>query len=467
MAVAHRRAFATARKAAGHTQESLAGSLYVDRSTVIRWEAGETTPVAYLWPKLARTLGVSSDRLQDLLAAPNPDGRPLSGLASACAWIDAHAGWKPGTAGEKVADRRSRLDASSVYERSRRRSNMRRQAAAQALADYYGADALHTFHFGETELATTIATRPEWTDSAQRAARFDGLDDEHGLVLDGAAARVAVERLAEGLVLDVRFADAPIYRLLGIEGEPTFGLARFAEYALTTDLLEAELADCLAGHGTMPLRDRWLPDLAAMFDLRTRLCAGGVATLCAFARPADTRRSEPDYALVVQKRSGHVVNATGKLAVVPKGFHQPMTDPRADVAIEDTVRRELEEELFARADVDNTLGETRAADPMHPSRLSEPMRWLTEHNALRIEQTGFGINLVSGNYEFATLAVVDDPEFWTRYGGAIEANWEADGLRLYSTRDRAGLSELIGNDSWSNEGLHALLQGLVLLQRGK
>lgn len=37
----------------------------------------------------------------------------------------------------------------------------------------------------------------------------------------------------------------------------------------------------------------------------------------------------------------------------------------------------MEEELFGRADIDNTVTEQRSIDPMHPSRLSEPMRWLT------------------------------------------------------------------------------------------
>ncbi|WP_231644907.1 helix-turn-helix transcriptional regulator [Sciscionella sediminilitoris] len=460
MAVAHRRAFATARKAAGHTQESLAGMLHIDRSTVIRWEAGETTPVAYLWPKLAHSLGVSHERLQDLLAAPRRDEGPLSGVASVCAWIDTQTGWKAGTARGKVADRWSRLDVTTVYERSAHRTGTSREAVVRILAEYYGADALYRASFGGKNIVTTIATRPEWLNGAPTTAQYEATGDARRVSLDGTAARAAVERLAEGLVLDIRFTDAQIYRLLGIEDEAVFGPARFAEYAVTSDLLEAELADSLARNGKMPLRDRWLPDLASVFDLPGRLCAGGVATLCAFARPADARRPEPDYALVVQKRSGRVLNATGKLAVVPKGFHQPMTDPRADVAIEETVRRELEEELFARTDVDNTLGETRAADPMHPSRLSAPMRWLTEHDALRIEHTGVGINLVSGNYEFATLAVVDDPTFWTRYGGAIEANWEADGLQLHSTCNRAALAELVADESWSNEGLFALLQGV-------
>ncbi|MGH3974558.1 MAG: hypothetical protein ACRDS9_14700 [Pseudonocardiaceae bacterium] len=97
---------------------------------------------------------------------------------------------------------------------------------------------------------------------------------------------------------------------------------------------------------------------------------------------------------------------------------------------------------------------------MHPSRLSEPMRWLTRvPNNLKMECTGFGLNLVSGNYEFASLIVIDDEEFWALYGGQVEANWETSTLRRYSSLDSSLLTELIADVAWSNEGLFALLRG--------
>ena len=126
----------------------------------------------------------------------------------------------------------------------------------------------------------------------------------------------------------------------------------------------------------------------------------------------------------------------------------------------------MEEELFGRDDIDNTVSNQRVADPMHPSRLSDPMRWLMEQpGRLRIECTGFGLNLVSGNYEFPGLIVIDDEQFWMRYGGLIEANWESSTLRQYSTLDRPLLAELINDVAWSNEGLFGLLQGLRRLKR--
>jgi hypothetical protein len=263
----------------------------------------------------------------------------------------------------------------------------------------------------------------------------------------------------------------PLYRLVSTDIHHgtiggSIGITRFARYALTMDQLEGELVDALAaGHvprpGSSPLRDRLLPDVASVLDVSSHLCAGGTLALCAIARPADPFRGPADYVLLVQERSGHVVNAARQLAVIPKGFHQPLTDYRADARIGATMRREMEEELFGRDDIDNTVADQRVADPMHPSRLSEPMRWLIERSdCLRMECTGFGLNLVSGNFEFAGLIVIEDETFWSHYGGLIEANWEASTLRQYSTLDRALLTELVGDVAWSNEGLFALLQGM-------
>jgi tetratricopeptide (TPR) repeat protein/transcriptional regulator with XRE-family HTH domain len=65
---AKRQRLAGRRKALGLTQEELAGLLGIDRSTVFRWEHGETEPLPWLRPRLARALRVSADRLEELLA---------------------------------------------------------------------------------------------------------------------------------------------------------------------------------------------------------------------------------------------------------------------------------------------------------------------------------------------------------------------------------------------------------------
>ncbi len=71
--------FAQRRKAVGLSQEALASLLHVERSTVVRWEAGGTEPMPWVRPKLARALLVSVDQLEELLAdvssAPAAAGR--------------------------------------------------------------------------------------------------------------------------------------------------------------------------------------------------------------------------------------------------------------------------------------------------------------------------------------------------------------------------------------------------------
>jgi tetratricopeptide (TPR) repeat protein/transcriptional regulator with XRE-family HTH domain len=71
-AAARRDRLARRRKALGLTQEDLADRLGIDRSTVVRWERGESEPLPWIRPKLANALQVTADRLEELLAAGVP-----------------------------------------------------------------------------------------------------------------------------------------------------------------------------------------------------------------------------------------------------------------------------------------------------------------------------------------------------------------------------------------------------------
>lgn len=62
--MAHKRhRLAERRKSVGLSQESLAEKIGVDRSTVVRWERGETHPHPWHRPRLARVLAVSIEEL--------------------------------------------------------------------------------------------------------------------------------------------------------------------------------------------------------------------------------------------------------------------------------------------------------------------------------------------------------------------------------------------------------------------
>jgi hypothetical protein len=432
-------------------------------------------PLGPVRPATARLLEhLLGGTIEELLSPPSApvDPVPLDKPTGLFDWLDARAGWLPESSRWEVTSRRASAD--EVRDRQTRRARVDRSRLARTLWEYYAEPVQGYRAFGArcggAELVTSIFTCADRLDLAtplvpeNERFRLVGAPPARGEV----DVKRAVDRLAEAAALDVRMADLPIYRLLDVDIRRglvggTVGLASFAEYALSMDLLEGELVD---GLGKAPLRDRYLPDLSAVLDLSGRLCAGGTLALCAVARPADPYRGPADYALLVQERSATVLNGARRLSVIPKAFHQPLKDAQADARVSATLLREMEEELFGRAEVDGTLGGHRLAAPMHPSRLSEPMRWLmAAAGRLRMECTGFGLNLVSGNYEFAGLIVINDDEFWTRFGGHIEANWEASGLRVYSSLDSAGIAELVADESWSNEGLFAFLLGLQRLRQ--
>lgn len=66
------------RRAVGLTQEGLAETLRVERSTVARWESGKVAPQPWIRPRLAEVLQVSIDELSELLAVSSADEQPIA-----------------------------------------------------------------------------------------------------------------------------------------------------------------------------------------------------------------------------------------------------------------------------------------------------------------------------------------------------------------------------------------------------
>ena len=492
------------RRALRLTNEGLAEELGTAVRTVAKWNAEpDLVPV----PELQRALDTMLDRSPEtartrfalLVAADLPAATPPAtesaaeelaadrhGPAEALAWVDRAAGWEPNTAARILGERAALTDRQDVRRRASMRARNSREAVTGALAGYYGLSdgrGLYTGRCAGRALMTSILTRPDWLDlrvplGAGHEELRVGPPARALPRVDRLGAYAAVDRIAIGLQADLRMVNAPIYSLTEVAlpaGRITgsVAVAGFFDYALTLDLLEPELGDALATGGpvtpgSLPLRDRYLPDVPAVLDLDRRMCAGGPPALTAIARPPGRGRPRPDFLVLVQERSGRVLNAARRLAVIPKSFHGPLVDYGEDAQIHRSVEREMEEELFGREDVDNVLSSQRRADPMHRSRLSAPMGWLVDHlddGSWHMECTGFGFNLLTGNYEFASLVVIADPSWWTAYGGHIEANWESAGLRRYSTLDRAALTALVLDPAWSDEGLFALLQGLRRLSQ--
>jgi transcriptional regulator with XRE-family HTH domain len=415
------------------------------------------------------------------------------------AWIADHSGLSFQEAYEAVVDSVERLAGrppADRYAEAHRRAQITREQLAGTLITYYRDPSPHELgaafykaRVGGASLTLSVLVRPDWLGTAvslgtdQERFRLDAPDTGlSGSLLEGAPLEAALHRLAAAEASATVMVNNPLYRLQAVaiarqRLQATVTLADFADYALTMDLLETELVDTVAtvdesgGDGQtstaarLPLRDVYLPTVASALAFNDRLCVGGPVALLAAARAgARHGQREPDYVLLVQERSARVLNVTGRLAVVPKAFHGPTAEPTEEAHLSASLERELEEELLGRQDLEDlSENSLRWADPFHPDHLSEPMRWLVDRqqtDAYRVECVGFGINMVTGNYEFPCLIVIDDEEWWECYSGQIEANWELARIRRYSSRDNASLQALATDPRWSNEGLFAFLEGL-------
>lgn len=398
-------------------------------------------------------------------------------------WVDLHAGWQPGTAQLKLDDRLGQVTPHQAAQQAAKRARVTRNAITLALNKIYesqhGEYHLYRARCRSAEIATSVLTSREWTElvvplgHGQDTLTISPASSAPLLALDAKAATAAVHRIAESINLQTRVFNAALYCLTDIEVTASrisgqVWLGQFTDYMLTLDLLETELVDALVEGGgeatwsQLPLRKHYLGSIGQALDLRHRLCAGGALALLAIARPA-SRGHGPDYAIIVQERSARVLNAAARLAVIPKAFHQPLSDFSDDAQLSATLEREFEEELLGREELELAGGPGQRLDPLHRSRLSEPMRWLADHrgsDVWRTECTGFGVNLISGNYEFPSLITIEDEQWWTLFGGQLVTNWEAGGIRIYSSLDVEGIATLVNDERWSNEGLFAFLQGI-------
>ncbi len=490
------------------TNESFAQHLGTAVRTVAKWNAQpDLVPVSELQRALDTALSHASDTEQARFAllvsrseptAPSrhASNRGATGGAAdlrlandpaindALHWLDSRAGWPSGETRRRIRADFHALNPDSLDALARRRSNISGAQRAKALEGYYnvGTSGLYRFYTALCDgvrCTTSVLTKPDWLDLSlplgqgkDHLTLISDIPSPPQDPLSEPAISAAVRRLAEALAIGTHMTNAPLYRLLHVNASPqrldgSVGLTNFVDYALTLDLLENELTDALsrgrsAIPGALPLRDVYLPDTRAIIDLERRLCVGGPLALIAIARPPGRRRNTPrDYVFLIQERSAKVLNATGQLAVIPKAFHQPLVDFSDDAQLSATIEREMEEELFGRPEVDSTGPAQRSADPMHISRVSEPMRWLMGHASAevwRIECVGFGVNAMTGTFEFASLIIINDENWWDIYSGAIEGNWETEGLQRYSSLNRDTFTALVRHPAWSPEGLFAFLQ---------
>lgn len=233
----------------------------------------------------------------------------------------------------------------------------------------------------------------------------------------------------------------------------SIGTGRFLAYRLSVGLLRDELILAARNNDwSLPLRARIAPDVATLTDFSHRLAGGGVHTLCAFRRPAP----DDDYLILLQQRSTLVSEARNSLGVVPMAFHQPPhqscapLDPRSPAA---TALREVFEEIFG--------GEEGTQFLHHPA-----IDWLLQHQSrIHLELTSFYISLVSGNYDFGTVLVVPDPDFWRAFSEQLQHSWESHHFLPVSSRDRVRLEEFLRSPNWEGQALGTFVEGLLRLRQ--
>lgn len=423
-----------------------------------------------LWAALARLRTA-------VTSTPTRSDRDLR-LTAFVSWLAEHSDALFGDLYQDVSSRAAQLDeepAAVRHQRVHARRSVTRDDVAGALHERYGPDRFARATVAGGPLRLSMLTSTAWMHPTVLGSAGERIRYEPPALstvrLDQLTLKAAVGRLARAEVDRTVMVNNPLYRL--VDANPAAGLTAtfttvdFAEYALTADMLGEELVDDLVSDTyalSGRLRDRWLPDATAALAWADRVCVGGPNVLVAVARP-ERPGGRRDYVLFVQERSTSVVNQPGALAVIPKAFHQPVGEEAEEVALSATVQRELEEELLGRADLELLAsGGARHVDPLHPQHRTAPLAWLLAHpDAFRAECLGLALNMTSGSYDYPCLFVVEDEDWWGRFGHLIEANWEADRVRRWSTLDTEGLTVLARHPRWSNEGLFALLCGLERL----
>ena len=294
---AKRHRFAARRKAAGFSQEQLAGRLSIDRSTVARWESGETEPQPWIRPRLARVLQVSLDQLDHLLAG--------SDLTEAAERLN-HALTHPGSADlVTVADLRNqvqhlddqyvRVPSSSLLAHAGQCLGQVRFLAAHAVSarvrrELYGVEAEAAILMGQL-----VWDASQRRDHASSRMYLDQAIDAARQVRDPAAEGLALLRKAmialygernpqEGLALADQTAETT-----GQVSDVLTGLAIL--HAAEAHAMLGELASCEEALAAADTRFGRVGELDAAIELYSVAQFGRMAGSC-YLFLEDTRRAQ-------------------------------------------------------------------------------------------------------------------------------------------------------------------------------
>lgn len=419
-----RRELAQRRRAAGHTQETLAASLGVDVSTVRRWESGASSPTPQFLPLLGEQIGVGAGELDRLLGTSGAE----TVLASQRRWLDERAA--AGARGRELNELAAWLYPPVVH-----------APGGHVLAPP-GWLLDKPVELGSVRLA--------WADGQSAAPPIGPL--HHVLPLtDRGETYPGYSRAVRDLVRPRLFENRLSYRLLGVHDglELTFGTTSFFEVfdvkqAVAHELKAAWAADRASAPSwsDLPLRsaigDRFDPSALAM--------SPGISTLT-----IRRDRRGHDHRFVLHERDGgKVADGGGLCHVLPAGEFQPSSvapsDVRNDFSIWRNVMREYSEEFLGNPEHDGNIARPIDYAIDEPFRSFERARidgrFRMWHYGLVMEPLELGAGQL-------TVAVIDDAVFDEVFaarvaendegrlvaaGGAVDVPFTADAIRRLDPR---------------------------------
>ena len=148
-----------------------------------------------------------------------------SAVSDALNWLESHTAWPAGEARRRVRARLRALDEANLQRIARTRGGVSQVQAANALRSYYEIDDKSPFRFYSAQCngvrrTTSVLSQVQWLglglplgQSKDQWTVDTAIKSTPGkFFLTGAAADAAVARIAETLVLETRFVNAPLYR---------------------------------------------------------------------------------------------------------------------------------------------------------------------------------------------------------------------------------------------------------------
>ncbi len=305
---------------------------------------------------------------------------------------------------------------------------------------------------------------------------LDGKHDAYEFVSNPGTARVPEAEEAAGLMDSIerrglKVWNDPVYSLAEVSFPDNglrahFYLDHFYSFRFGIGALEDEVVDALVdadlnvesvGSSILPLRLRYLPTAHSVWDLRSRLCVGGLGVVLALAHGGE-------FIIPLQKRARNVSDGQNMLSVLPKALHQPMIDPVSEIALSRTMYREIYEELLGGEEAEKTKRRNRfdwyeRADPA--------LEWFGDHKgAYQLECVCFGINLTKGGFEYGILLAIPDEKYWSDFGHKLVTSWEVldERVPLLRTRQAEEVAAMLTKPEWTGESLFTLTHGLKRLK---